>query len=196
VTSSAGTPTSAEHGRELARRAGAGAGVERRERLVEQQGVGAARERAGERDALALAAGQRRRARVGPGGEPEPPEERVGAGAALGPRGVAQAVGDVAPRAQVREQRVVLEDVADPPRVGAPVDAAGHVEPHGVAAAHPAGRRAHEPGDDPQHRRLARAGRPGQGQARPRRDGERDVEVDVADPRARLNPQRHARTGA
>ena len=52
----------AEHGRQLARRGRARAGVERGQRLVEQQRLRPPRQRAGDGDALALAARQRGRA--------------------------------------------------------------------------------------------------------------------------------------
>ena len=53
--------------------------VERRERLVEQQHAGVARERAGERDALALAAGELGRPRLREVRDPEPLEVLVDA---------------------------------------------------------------------------------------------------------------------
>ena len=58
-------PEPGQHVLQLAADDGAGLGVERRERLVEQQHAGVARQRPGQRDALALAAGQRARALVG-----------------------------------------------------------------------------------------------------------------------------------
>jgi hypothetical protein len=79
--------------------------VERRERLVEQQHLGFARERARERDALALAAREVARPRVPRGGDPEAFEQLVGSAAP--PNATLLADG------QVREERVVLEDEPD-----------------------------------------------------------------------------------
>jgi hypothetical protein len=63
-----------QHAGELAGGGGPGPRVQRRQRLVEQQDVGAAGERPGQRDALALAAGERGRAGVGEVLEAEPRE--------------------------------------------------------------------------------------------------------------------------
>ena len=79
--------------------------VERRERLVEQDHARAARERARKRDALALAAGERRRPRVGQVRDAEALEVLVGA--------LLAGVGDVLANGQVREERVLLEDEPD-----------------------------------------------------------------------------------
>ena len=84
--------------------------VERRERLVEEQHARVARERAGERDPLALAAGELGRPRLGEMRDPEPLEVLVDP--------LAPAVGDVLAHVHVREERVLLEDEPDPPLVG------------------------------------------------------------------------------
>ena len=98
--------------------------VDGAERLVEQQGPRAGGERPRQRDALALAAGQRRRAageqvrhadRLG-----EPPDLGVAARAAVRSGGLAVAargahpVGDVGGDREVREQQAVLEHEPDP----------------------------------------------------------------------------------
>ena len=130
-------------------------GVERRERLVEQHDLGIGGEGARERDALALAAGQLVRVVAGAVGEAD---ELEALGHALAPLG---AEADVAGHRQVREQRAVLEDHADPPVLG--------LDPHAVAG-HGAARDRHaarvgllEAGDHAQQRGLARAARPEQG---------------------------------
>ena len=82
-----------------------GVRVERRERLVEQQDLGVAGERAGERDALALAAREVAGPCVLEVPDPEAVEVLVG--------GVAPRVLDVLADGQVREERVVLEDEPD-----------------------------------------------------------------------------------
>ena len=84
--------------------------VERRERLVEQQDVRVAGERARERDALALAAREVRRAvRV------RDARSRSGRGTR---RPCGAGVLDVLADGQVREERVVLEDEPDASPVG------------------------------------------------------------------------------
>ena len=96
-------------------------GVERAERLVEQQHPRLDRERAGQRDALALAAGELAGIAVLPGPSSWTRSSRsVDAAAdlalrpgALAPRPHPQAEGDVVEHGHVAEQRVVLEDEAD-----------------------------------------------------------------------------------
>ena len=124
-----------QHGGQLAPGRRARAGVERRQRLVEQQRRGLDGQRPRERHALALAAGQRARPRVGPVGRARSARAARRARSRRSRRGAAQAVGDVLPRAEVREQRVVLEHVA----AAARAPAAGRrprarVEPHALAA--------------------------------------------------------------
>ena len=94
--------------------------VERAERLVEQQHLRAVDDRAGERDALALAAGELRRLAVLVRREPDELERLGGAAAALGllDLGDLEPVLDVLADRHVREQRVVLEDRVDVARVG------------------------------------------------------------------------------
>ena len=100
-----------------------GAGVERGQRLVEQQQPGVGGERAGERDPLRLPAGQllaacaTARAR-----QVEPLELAVGvlAGLACGWRPAGRGPErDVVADGEVREEPVVLEDQADRPLLGA-----------------------------------------------------------------------------
>ena len=91
--------------------------VERGERLVEQQRARRVHERAGQRGALALAARQLARALRAPSARVRRPpasarpRRRRGRGAGCASR--AQAERDVLAHAQVREQRVVLEQVAE-----------------------------------------------------------------------------------
>ena len=127
------------------------AGVERGERLVEQHDLGVGGQRAGERDALALAAGQLVRVVLGAVREPDELE-------ALGQAPVRRrAEADVAGDRQVREQRALLEDHADAARLGLdPLAGAGD---RAAADPHAAGVGPLEAGDQPQQRRLARAAR-------------------------------------
>ena len=90
--------------------------VERAERLVEQQHLRPVDDRARERDALALAAGElarlaRRRSRRGAPSRAPPRRARAPLG--LGDLLDAQPVLDVLLHGHVREQRVVLEDRVD-----------------------------------------------------------------------------------
>jgi hypothetical protein len=82
-------------------------GVERRERLVEQQHARAAGQGAGERDALALAAAEPRGELARQVGDAQTLEQRRDL------RGAGARERDVALDGQVREERVVLRDVAD-----------------------------------------------------------------------------------
>ena len=102
--------------------------VERRQRLVEQQERGIDGERAGEGDPLALAARELARPPAGELGEAEPLEDLPRFLGAPRARQVAQAEGHVVGDGEVREQRVALEDVADPPRLRRHVDARGGIE--------------------------------------------------------------------
>ena len=130
-------------------------GVERGERLVEEKHVGIASERPRERDALPLAARELVRQRVLEVRDPEPLEVLVDP--------FASRVGDVLADAQVREERVLLEDEADPALLRRAEHASPDVEPDVVSERDAPGRWTNEPRDRTQHRRLARARRPDQG---------------------------------
>ena len=86
--------------------------------------------RAGARRPTACAAARRRSA-----ADAEALEQLLRALAARAPRQPGQRVGDVLPRAQVPEQRVLLEHVAAAAPLGRDVDPARGVEPHLLAAA-------------------------------------------------------------
>ena len=94
---------------------GADLGVERAERLVEQQHARLDRQRAGERHALALAAGELRRVARRGSRQADEPQQLVDPRVDLGLRALAdrQAEGDVVAHGHVLEGRVVLEDEAD-----------------------------------------------------------------------------------
>ena len=129
----------------------AGDRVERAERLVEQQHARVACERARERDALALAAGEL----PGTGGGEVPDPESLEQVGAVALAGEAHVRGD----RQVREQPVVLREVADATALGAEVDTAGRRR---TTARDPSAMRpraaALESGDRAQQRGLAGAG--------------------------------------
>ena len=129
--------------------------VERAERLVEEQHARPVDERPGERDALALAAGQLARLALLVALEADHPE-RLGhprGTLRLGDLADHQPVRDVVADRHVREQGVVLEDRVD---VAVERRDRGHVL---AVEQDPAGGRQLEAGDHPQGRRLARAGR-------------------------------------
>jgi hypothetical protein len=113
--------------------------------------------------------------------------------AALRARNPAEGIGDVLPRAQMREQRVLLEEVAAAAPLGRQLDPPAGVEP-GLAAARDApAARPQEAGDDPQHARLAGAGRPGQRDALAVAGFERDRQLELAE--RRLSREREPHPG-
>jgi hypothetical protein len=135
-------------------------GVERAERLVEQQHARLDRQRAGQRDALALAAGQLRREAVGQPVELHQVEQACTFSRDLGllRRALTRAASCAGRRRRCRtrhvaEQRVVLEHEADL--------ALAHMGAGGVFAVeqHLPGIGLLQPGDDAQQRGLAAAGR-------------------------------------
>ena len=158
---------------ELAAHGRPGMGVERRERLVEEQHVRVAGERPRERDALTLAARDLPGPGIGEPSDPEPLEQPVDRAT------ITSAVRDVPPHAQVREQRVVLEHEPDRPALRRHVDATCGVEPRHAVECDAAAPRPEEPRDGPQDARLARPRRPDE-RERPRRDLERQLEVERA----------------
>ena len=134
--------------------------VERAERLVHQHELRVEHERAGQRDALLLAARELARQAVGHALQAHHVERARDALSLLGFRDAAhrQRVGDVLPDGEVREQRVVLEHHAEVALVRRGSRDRLAVE-HDVAG----GRRL-EAGEHHQRRRLARARRTEQGE--------------------------------
>ena len=108
-------------GAELAPDLDAGAGVERGERLVEQQQPRLGRERAGERDALGLTAGELAGLRVGVGRRARPARAsrrpRARASRLATPR-LRRPNATFSSAREEREQQVVLEHHADRPALG------------------------------------------------------------------------------
>ena len=150
-------------------------GVERAEGLVQQQHARLDGERAGERDALALAAGELRGVAVRDPVELHELEQLLHArlDLALGrpqpPRPHAEPEGDVLEHRHVAEERVVLEHEADA--------AVADVLRRGILVVEQDGPRVGdlEARDDPQQRRLAGARRPDQRDELPARHVEGDV---------------------
>ena len=138
-------------------------GVERAERLVEEQHRRLQDERPCQRHALLLAARQLRGTSLLEPTEADELDRPPHAAVALGaPESVAvappsQAVGDVVGDAQVREQRVRLEHRVDGPAMRWRVDEIDPVEANAPA------RRLFETADHPQRRGLAAARRPEEG---------------------------------
>ena len=140
------------------------AGVERGQRLVEQQQPGLGRHGAGQRDPLGLPARQRRWAVTGVVGQPDAFEPLTGAPPRLGLGHTAgpQPEGHVLDRGEVGEKQVVLEHHAHRPPIGRHEHVAvarrgaGRVE-RDVVETHVAGVEGAQPGQAPQHRALARA---------------------------------------
>ena len=147
--------------------------VERAERLVEQQRLRPVDDRAGERDALALAAGELPRLAAAVALEPHERERLARAPAPLGPRHLlhAEPVLDVVLHGHVREERVVLEDRVDVARVGRQLRDVLAAELDAALV------RLLEARDHAQRRRLAGAGRAEHGEelAAP------DLQVDAVD---------------
>src|SRR4051794_17732596 len=145
--------------------------VEGAERLVEKQGARLVDERAGQCDALLLAAGELRR--LAPGERPELDElEHLPDAArdlALVVLLALEAEGDVLLDVEVREERVGLEDRVDVSLVGRRVRDVPAAEADG------AGGRLLEAADHPERRRLAAAGRPEHGEEAAALDREREV---------------------
>ena len=150
-------------------------GVERAERLVEQQDFRLDGERACERDALALPAGELRGVAVGEKVELHEFEQLMHASLDLGlrrtfaPRQHAQPEGDIFEHRHVAKQRVVLKDETDLALADADLARVLAVEQH------LAGVRRLQAGDYPEQRGLARARQP---QQRDQLAGF-DVQVDI-----------------
>ena len=138
------------------------AGVQGGERLVQQHQLRLAGEGAGQGHPLLLPAGELVRAPLGHGGVQGDHLQQFGhpglhAAVPAGELAGVEAEGDVLPDAQVREQGAVLRHVAHVALVrGHPDAVAGHL---GAVERDAAGVRVLKPGDQPQQRGLAGAGR-------------------------------------
>ena len=145
-----GQPELAQRADELVADHSAGDRVKRGERLVEQQHLRLARERAGERDALALAARELRRPDAREVRDAEA-FEQVGA---IAPGGETHVGGD----REVREQAVVLWHVADAAALRKHANAPRRVEPELPVERDPSALGTLEPRHRAQQRALARTG--------------------------------------
>ena len=148
-------------------------GVERRERLVEQEQLWRQRERTGDRHALALAAGELCHRPVGKAGQMDQRQQLVDALLLLFLRGAANAqrIGDVVADGQMRKQRQRLEhhaEIALVRRQRRDVLAVQHDRAAG---------RLLQPGDHAQERGLAAARGPEQAHE----GAVRHVQLDIVD---------------
>mmetsp|Transcript_1026 Transcript_1026/g.2612 ORF Transcript_1026/g.2612 Transcript_1026/m.2612 type:complete len:216 (+) Transcript_1026:400-1047(+) len=136
--------------------------MQRREGLVQQQHLGLAGQRPGQGHALLLAAGQRGRPAVGQRLEAEAVDQRVDPCGVVGlqpapPAG--QPEGNVLPHAEVREEGIVLEQVAHASGFGCQIDAGRGVQQRVAVQPHVAGTHPQQPGHGPQGQRFAGARR-------------------------------------
>jgi hypothetical protein len=155
-----------EQPEELAADSGPGMRVERRERLVEQQDSRVPCQGTCEGDALTLTAGELVHANTREVSDAEAFEEVVHS------RAVARAEAHVAEDIEVREERVLLEEVADPSLLGWDVMSSLGVEQHGLTDGDGARLRPKQTGDNTERRRLAGARRPDESQRFAARDGQ------------------------
>ena len=92
---------------------------------------------------------------------------------------------------EVREQRVLLEQVADPPLLGRTVDPGRRVEPRLAVDADTPLPRPRQACDDTERRRLARPGRPDERDGLAALDRQLDVRVEGAKGMGVVDPERH-----
>ena len=142
-----------------------------RERLVEQQDLGTVRERAGECDALLLAAGQLSRHAQAQAGQVHELEQLLAAPAALVLAEPTDLEGefDVLGDGHVAEQGVVLKDDAHTALLRRKRGDVTAMEDHAAVIAR------REPRDHPEDRALAAAARPQEDEQLPIADLERDL---------------------
>jgi hypothetical protein len=145
---------------------GAQAGVERPERLVEQDQAGLDGQRPGQCDPLLLATGELVRVAAAQAGQADRLQQVADGRAAALPPG--QPEPDVGGHREVREQAALLRHVADAAALGRLI-AAGTVH-DGAAEGEQAAVGVLEAGDHPQQRGLATARRAQDGGQRVRRD--------------------------
>ena len=161
-----GCPGRPQRGAHLLADVGAQPGVEGREGLVEQHQRRLRGQRAGQRDALLLPAGELGRHPAAVPGEADELEHLLDAAPAA--RGAGESEAHVGGHAQVPEQGAFLRHQPDAAALGRHVDALPRdelpVEPHGARVDRV------EAGDHPQQRRLAAAGAAEHGGQRAGRD--------------------------
>jgi hypothetical protein len=147
--------------------------VQVRERLVEQQQVRFRRQRARQRHALLLASGKLVRIGVAYTGQTHQRQHRIDARARFGRWPPSEAEADIAGHGQVRKQRVILKDHANPTPLGGRHSAGRRNHVAGQSDA--AGGDGLEAGNAAQHRGLAAPG--GTEQAADLPFGKREVQA-------------------
>ena len=163
--------------------------VEIRERLVHQQHAGTRRHRPRQRHALLLAAGQHMRIGLGEIGKADPRDRPHRGGIGGGVVIAAQPEADILAHAQMREQRVILEDEADAAMLRLD-EALGRGDILALQQ-HAARARPLDAGGEPEQRRLAAARLAEQRDDLAGLDGERHL----AQRRDRAEALRHAVEG-
>ena len=163
----------------------AGARVERGERFVEQERAWLGRERAGERDALALAAGKALGQLALDVRDAQLIEQLERALCAIccrfSRRAAREREGDVVARGEVREERIVLRDVAEAAPLRREVDPGVAVEQHLAAELDAAAFWSERAEQQLEHAALAGAAR-----ARERERAGADLELDLQRDRRQL----------
>ena len=154
-------------------------------RLIEQQQPGSADQRAGDRAALFLAAGELVRPPAGGVGQMKALEHLIHLAVPLQAGTAFGREGQVLPQRHVRKQRVVLEHVAAVARPGGQVHARGRVEQDLVVEQDAAFLRHGEAGD-----RVERQGFPGAARPEQHRDAGAGAELDIQGEGGRIRPGR------
>ena len=136
--------------------------VERRQGLVEKEHARLDRQGARQRDALGLTSGEIAGAQAGAGAQPDALEPLMGLLPRLAARAAvaAQAEGDVVERAEIREEQIVLEDIADRAPLRGNIDTRLCVLEHPPVESDAAFDQRHEPGQNAQESALPRSVRP------------------------------------
>ena len=170
------------------------AGIERSQRLVEQEQMWFGRQRTSEGDTLRLTTRESSRRVGGVIGESDTSQPFGGVPPRLGSRGAPgpQAEGDVLERRKVSEQQIVLEHDADRTLLGRHEDARHRIVDERTVDGDAAIVDRDQPSQGSQNGRLAGTVRAEDGQRLAPRDAEIDVEVERADAEldVRLEAQR------
>ena len=166
MTTIVGRLRSVEELTKLGPHAGSRVCVQRGERFVEEEERRVARKCARECDSLTLSAGEVGDARTCEVVDAETLEQDIDACS------IACSEAHVADDVEVREQRVLLEEVAHTPAFGRDVDAAVGVQKHRLVERHEAALRSDESRDDAKHGCLPGPRRPDESKGLPSLDGQ------------------------
>src|SRR5262245_50507342 len=122
---------------------------------------------------------------MGEGPDPEPLQQAIDRFA------VVRSERDVPANVEVREQRVLLKQVANASALGGDLDVSRRVEGHRLIECDDACLRPDEAGDDAQHRRLPGAGGPDQSEGLALLDGQVSSCLEGPKRMSELDPERH-----